>query len=580
MLGIGTWVVGLTSCVDNKYDLGDIDTNAAINVNDLTVPVNLETITLRSVLDLDDNDVVKEINGEYAVVKEGEFHSNPISIDPFVIKNPVIKSISSDIAMKEVASVSSVPSGATASTIPADLLLISFDIESANAKTDLSLNAQNVDISIVSIDTVEADAVLTAQLSFTGLESYVRNFYLENLVITLPKYLDVTVSDGGKYDMKTGQVTFANSLLSDEGLSKKVSFTLKNIYAKAAGAVLQNQTFSYKSECKASGVVSVYGKNLVPTANVNDLLNLKKIHYVCSVAFDRDMVINKFSGSVDYSVKGFEVEPISLDNLPDVLSQSGTQIGLDNPQIYARLNNPLYENKVYPSADMNLIPSPASSEVFKVSLTAGKKDNVYCLSPKKPQSYFTGNGSDYSNADHICFSNLGKLLYGERIPSSVVIDIDASVHQHVSQFSLGSYEAVNGKYTFYAPLLLTDDSHVAYTDTIDGWNDEDVDAITVRKAVLTAKVVKDIPYGVTFEVWPIDKDGKKMTDVKGTAVLSADVDKELPLDITLEGNITHLDGVIIKARVDATSEAALGPDMTLKVSDLKVRLSGTYEKEL
>ncbi|MDE5657722.1 MAG: hypothetical protein K2I25_01540 [Muribaculaceae bacterium] len=37
--------VALTGCVDDKYDLSDIDTTAGIKVNDLVVPVNIDAVT-------------------------------------------------------------------------------------------------------------------------------------------------------------------------------------------------------------------------------------------------------------------------------------------------------------------------------------------------------------------------------------------------------------------------------------------------------------------------------------------------------------------------------------------------------
>ena len=43
----------LTGCFDDKYNLDDIDTNAEFKVKDLVVPVNLDEITLKSIIDLD-----------------------------------------------------------------------------------------------------------------------------------------------------------------------------------------------------------------------------------------------------------------------------------------------------------------------------------------------------------------------------------------------------------------------------------------------------------------------------------------------------------------------------------------------
>ena len=581
-LWIGLAIVSMlfVGCMDEKYDLSDIDSDVTVNVKDLTIPVNIDDITLSSVLDLEEDDEIKEINGIYAVVKKGDFHSNAISIDPFVIRKPSITPISADINVQNTFSIPNLPAGITVSLIPAGTKLICFDIASANASTDISLRATNVDASIVSINTIGADAVLTASLQFSGLENFVNDFYIEDLVLYLPKYLNASISDGGVYDKATGKVTFASSLISSQNLSKNITITVKDIYASQAGATLKDGVFSYSSSCKAEGSITVYKENLKPTADINALLQLNKIRYNCSLAFDRDIQITDFSGNVDYTVKGINVDPISLENIPDVLNQTGTQIGLENPQIYVKLNNPLHSMNVSPTADLELIPNPASDQKFKTSITADKADNIFCLSPVRPNNFFSDNESDYSQAQHVAFSNLGQVLYGNRIPTSIQLDIKAFAKQEVNNFHLGNYEPVNGEYTFYAPLQLTDESHIAYEDTIDGWNDEDVDAITISKITINAEVTKDIPYGVTLDFWPINKNGQKIETVKGTATLSKDANKPQPLIINMEGTVTHLDGIIIKAKVDAASTATLAPTMKLKVSNLKAKVSGSYDKEL
>ena len=63
------WLTGLsslvliaaTSCVDNAYDLSDIDTTARLQVKELVVPMNIDKATLDQVLDLDDDSEVKKI---------------------------------------------------------------------------------------------------------------------------------------------------------------------------------------------------------------------------------------------------------------------------------------------------------------------------------------------------------------------------------------------------------------------------------------------------------------------------------------------------------------------------------------
>ena len=59
LLGLSTAVLLATSsCVDNAYDLSDIDTNVRLQVKDLVIPMNIEAANLDQVLDLDDDSEV------------------------------------------------------------------------------------------------------------------------------------------------------------------------------------------------------------------------------------------------------------------------------------------------------------------------------------------------------------------------------------------------------------------------------------------------------------------------------------------------------------------------------------------
>lgn len=568
----------LSSCIDDGYDLSDVDTNVSVNVKDLIIPVNLDEITLKSVISLEEDDAIKEVNGQYAVVLKGDISSSEVKIDPFTIKKPRIETVSGEAFVGNLSV--EYPANTTGAQIPADEMLIDFTILEEDATTHMKFEADGVDTSIERIEKVGMNTELTIALDFKGLEAFVDNFYMENLVLTLPKQLQVSVSDGGVYDPETGRVTFSKPLLSDSPDRKRLNLSIRNFYAEKAGAVLKDQMFSFESDCKAKGSIAIYGKNLKPNANVGALLNLRKLDYNYGLAFAGDIPVEDFSGNIDYSVDDLEVAPITIDQLPDVLNQAGTTIGLTNPQIYLKVENPLADSKVYPKVQMQMIPNSASEETFAVAFSVDQPNNTYCLSPFNPDSYFKDEESDYSGAAHVPFSNLGHLLYGDGIPTEIGINVEALAKQYVDGFKLGDYGTMGGEYTFFAPLQLENGSLVAYTDTIDGWNDEDVDAITIQSLKLTAQVVKDIPYALNIDIWPIDKDGKRMDDVKGTASLSKEVGSQLPLEMELVGNITHLDGIILKATVEAADSQVLAPSMKLQVTDVRVKATGSYEKEL
>lgn len=79
------------SCIDDNYDLSDINTDMRFQVNDLTIPVNIDQIEMRSILDLKEDGTVKEVNGEYAILENGDFNSGEINIPQFTIAAPYIE---------------------------------------------------------------------------------------------------------------------------------------------------------------------------------------------------------------------------------------------------------------------------------------------------------------------------------------------------------------------------------------------------------------------------------------------------------------------------------------------------------
>lgn len=87
--------MALSGCTDNDYDLSDIDTTVKVQVNDLVVPVNLSEIVLSDVIKIDNNegDIIREIDGEYVILKNGDFHSDDIKVEETVVNSDATKPI-------------------------------------------------------------------------------------------------------------------------------------------------------------------------------------------------------------------------------------------------------------------------------------------------------------------------------------------------------------------------------------------------------------------------------------------------------------------------------------------------------
>lgn len=73
---------------------------------------------------------------------------------------------------------------------------------------------------------------------------------------------------------------------------------------------------------------------------VNDVP--QSVAYSCNIDIT-DIEVETFSGTVRYDIEDIDIDPVEMNDLPDVLSQSGTDIKLANPQIYLSMNNPVGE---------------------------------------------------------------------------------------------------------------------------------------------------------------------------------------------------------------------------------------------
>lgn len=100
--------MGLGSCVNSDYDLGNMDNTIGIKVKDLTIAMKMDELKLEKVLDLEDGSEIKKIKDPvtgkdiYAVLEEGDFESDPITIDGFTAESPTIDPITDALPMDSI----------------------------------------------------------------------------------------------------------------------------------------------------------------------------------------------------------------------------------------------------------------------------------------------------------------------------------------------------------------------------------------------------------------------------------------------------------------------------------------------
>lgn len=581
------WLAGLssvvliaaTSCVDNDYDLSDIDTTARLQVKELVVPMNIEEAILDQVLDLDDDSEVKKIELEdgsfiYAVKKDGSFNSDPIHISEFTASKPNITPIVSTLDLVDLRTAAEyVPGGITAY----------YDIKTD--PTEIKSEASDIDKSIYTVKKLDVNTKIKTTLKVEGLSADVlKKMKIDDLKVKYPVGL-IATTDNGSYDPKTGYLTFSKSLVPNYLGEISVTMTITALDASSPNIKFDGVAHTFKFEDDITveqGRVNIYADETLPNT------------VTFRVTPDMEAIkVEKFTGSIVYDVGDIDIDPIDISNLPDLINQEGTSISIADPQLYLTLSNPL-EEYIADGDVMNLgagislkSEREGASKVFALdeSRFSTAQDNTgytYVLAPKSPQKPIEG----YINPQWVKFSSLSNVLDldGKGIPTKIYVDIaDPRIDEtNIESLKLGvDLPAVVGNYTFYAPLQLNDGSVIKYVDTIDDWSDEDLDKMTITKLNVDFVGSTEVPFELKLKVLPINKTGKPISGVTSNTVTIPAKSKGTPVNVTIEGEIKELDGIQIEANiVNKGSDTTLAPSMKLIIKDFKAKVSGYYEDEL
>ena len=606
-LAIALAGAGMTSCTDCDYDLSNMDSTVAFDVDNLVVPINLDTIKMHTIVDLDESSKIKKIwdgtDSVYALVQDGDFESDPIDVMSFTAAAPVITPIKDQLDLV----IAGVPAKEIKTAGGTQLAYYPL----SQKTTAVNTKATDVDKSIKSVDYLAVDdkTAMTVEVVITDaqkkLAAALNTIRFEELVLVLPHGINVSeviydgVSQDGSlwsYDKENGELDLSKMDI-ETGSDESFSLTVKVAGFWNNDQIdfnADNRVFKLTADCKVkSGAVTIYQEDFKEGKTVLDLPGT--VNYTCTPEMS-NIKVTHFTGEIEYSIKDLDIEDVTLDDIPDFLNQDGTKIKISNPQIYLSMNNPMYEGGYELKAQSGFRLTPTWNKDGKRDSRTIDMDEplvvendvaqqVFCMSPSKPDHWYKG----YDDAKWHLFSKLGDVVYHETLglPTTIgVTPVDPQVpRQKVESFELGKrLNAVNGKYTFFAPFELTEGSVIQYVKEEKDWDEESLEKLTVKKLKVNFDVEKDLPYDVEFDVVPYIKATKTTPahydeNVKGhTKVLMADTSAEVELK-TVDGSelaVTNLDGVKMVATIYAHEGKALSPDMMIVVKNLKITVSGRY----
>lgn len=570
--------VALTGCIDDKYDLSDVDTTVRVTVDDLQVPVRLDAITLSSIFDINDGSVIKEIDDTYAVLVDGKFHSDGTTINKVHFGMPEIESIVTTIPSGDI---SNLPAGFNAAFPISDI------------STDFEFNTSSVDKSIKSLSKISTQWNIRLTLSFSNYQDVVSNMKVHELRIQMPNGLN-----SPDFTSDNGVINLGDRDLVDGKLEVDVLVTSINF------AALDPQEFSFTPDPDGENPGTLFYKGSIGiksgiVTGTVDACSQAPSHI--TMTFDPrpgEIIVDSYSGSIQYAIGKFDVSSVDLNDLPDVLTQEGTNIKIANPQLYLAINNPLANYGVNGHSGMMLTavrgenrtpyPLPAGSEI-----TIGHDKGIVgpyniCLSPTRPDTYYTG----FEGASHVSYPALSDVLSGDGLPASVDVNFDNACigPDIVDDFTLGVTLAdVDGNYTFYAPLAFNAGSKVIYNGDETGWggDDDTFDKIFVEKLTVNARVENSLPFDIILTGYPLDRQGNQCKDPQtGRPVSLGSIEVKAghaaEISLATDGTVTGLDGIHYEAKASVTDETSyvLRPSATIELTNIRAKVSGYYDDEL
>lgn len=580
-----TVLAAMTGCIDNNYDLSDIDTTTEVKVTDLTLPINLDAITLDDIIDTDDSQIkIINLNGKeiYAVTQSGEFSANEIEIAGFTATAKNIEPVESTFRLDTPnATPAHNPAKAQNIEVTSKYLLEFSPIQS------IDISAVSIDEAIVSLEYIECDP-MNIRLSFSAIgPGSATTMKFNRIVINFIKGLTlVNLPSNYTYDPKTG-------ILSVTGLDcpsnkSEISLTATGADMLLAGCKIENGALDFRS------AINIREAELETKTVISEGMSVSpEIRFRVDTYVDA-LVAKSFTGQVEYKLEGsgLSIDPVMLDDLPDFLNDDQTNIILSNPQIYLSVINPVAQNDLSFQTGMELTAVRSTgnetycldnNEHVKIGTEKGSGPYNFVLSPSLPSEPLAGYADGLT---HVSFSGLSKVLSGNGLPSEIKIDLvnPELPLQRTSNFQLNSkLPALKGTYDFLAPLALERNSKIIYVDTESGWGDEDLAKLTINTLTVTADVTSDIPLDAKATIIPLYKndfndeteEAKPIAGVKGEAILPANA-KDFPLTVTVNGDIHNLDGIKITVTAEPGSSDALAPKQTITLKKVRATVSGSY----
>lgn len=499
----------MIACVDDKYDLGkNVDIKLGISENGITLPTSSTSdIKLSQVMELEENGQLKtDAAGNYY------FHKTGTTTNETII-SVGYGSICNTAETNYTFYFKKDPTLETSVRYPEyniNTMKFTVKVQPPYAPDKLGQHVRELCYVHTPMDIV---------IEF--LDNNIADFapYISEIRYTVPSYYDIEdESDLTQKNVKTN--TFNYHRIRCKGVDFKAA--LKN--GEVASYNNKTGQITFKGEIKMECAIDY--------AYMNEY---KKIEdpFIQMRTTIGSLTTDKVEGRFEKS-EYVEVEPITFENLPDMINDEEVVIDIENPVVRLTVDNE--------------VPARA---LINATLKA-YRDGKETASLKIGEAYGT---------DSIKFEGgMKQTVWVSRIPTAIPdtvngnvvipemmnllkvmpdkIEIDGWAHTDSSQvvtMGLNKKYHVYPTYELFAPLVMGKNMKLVYTKTMDDLHDK-LKKLEVNKITFTTNATNNIPLDLTATMKAMDQQGNPIENIRLEQSQTIEGLAESKITLTLTGN--------------------------------------------
>ena len=564
------------SCVDEKYDLDDVDLTIG-TTGDLTLPTSSTgEIALKNIMDLQEDGVVQIINGEYYIVEDGKADVPKIDIDKISIPSPSLSQFVTEINVDDIAAARATASSTEMITISVYGKEIQIPnqtyrytiLPKDNALYEIGVTSNTVPSEVVELTSVKFvdETTLDAKIKINldKEHSFINKVHLDNLKVTLPKGLhvahaefrhwtdkdntpgefedegefgnhehrdeeaveinnkegwilltreDVSTIIGKNYEGKDHEIDVLITL--DQALTGNEGFTFK------AGENGQNGSVGLDGLFKIDGTFRLEAKDFELNENTISKDLVTKLIQTHSFDVIRPEKI-KFEGSASFA-GDIQVKSVSGQVKSDIgdiapIALNNMPDFLNDPEVRLDLANPAIFVEVN-----NPLPAQASTTITLKSIYDNgtpvvKVADIEIKSGHKvyclAEDPASANvPSDYSDLDVVPVQIAGLGDLLEILPKEISVEL-ADVVMDVKGLEAKPYE-ISLSYKVYTPLEFGENFKLVYQGTEEGLSADlsDINKVNTKGISIKATAVTNLPLNLRLSLDAMDSNNVSLKDI-------------------------------------------------------------------